>query len=58
MEQVTPGGAWGLVRVGNAGKMGVFGAEALVEAAGRCVRAIRMRDQGLGLGAELGRRAV
>lgn len=48
----------GVVRVGDVGKMGVLSMEVLVEATGRCVREMRMRDQGLGGGEELGRRAM
>lgn len=37
-----------MVRVRDVGKMGVLSMEVLVEATGRCVREMRMRDQGLG----------
>lgn len=43
-----------MVRVGDVGKMGVLSMEVLVEATCRCVMEMRMRDQGLGGGDELG----
>lgn len=47
-----------MVRVGDGVKMQVLSMEVLVEATGRCVREMRMRDQGLGGEEELGRRAM